>query len=59
MRSEDGEGGADAVVAISGLLTARLAQTAGWATDPGDQAACRDAALYARQIQAMLTGSGP
>lgn len=56
---ESAESGADAVVAVSTLLTARLAQAAGQAADPGDRAGCQDAARYARQIQAMLTGSGP
>jgi hypothetical protein len=58
VRSDDAAG-VGAVVAVSGLLTARLAAGAGWAADPGDQAGCRDAAGYARQIGALLAGSGP
>ena len=60
---EPGDAGAKAftaeLAALSELLAARLTEAARSAPDHADQAACRDAARSARNIQALLTGSRP
>jgi hypothetical protein len=48
-----------AVLSLCQLLASRLAHTAAAVADVDDQAACRDSAHRARQIQALLSGSGP
>lgn len=50
---------ADALAGLSMLIAARLEQAARSAADPGDRAACRDGAHYAREIGALLAGNGP
>lgn len=50
---------AAAVASLCDLLASRLAEAAARAADRGDQAACHDAARYARQIRDMLTGTSP
>ena len=47
------------LAALSDLLATRLTAAAGTAQDPADRAACTDAARSARDICALLTGSGP
>ena len=52
----------DVIAAVAGLcqlLASGLARTAAAVADGADRAACRDAARHARQIHALLTGSGP
>jgi hypothetical protein len=44
---------------LCGLLASQLAEAAVGAIDPGDQAACHNAARYARQIRDVLTGTSP
>jgi hypothetical protein len=53
-----GDNGVADVVAVSALLAARLDQTAGQASSPGDQAGCQNAAHWAREIHRMTSG-GP
>ena len=48
---------AGAVAGLCELLASRLAEVAVGAADHGDQAACHDAARYARQIHDVLTGT--
>ena len=59
--TEPGMGSADEVAAavarLCDLLASRLAEAAVGAADHGDQAACHDAARYARQIHDVLTGT--
>jgi len=50
---------ADAIASLSGLLATGLARAAGSAADPRDREACQRAAGYARDMQGLLTGSGP
>ena len=50
---------AGVVASLSGLLAARLAQAAASTPDPRDREACQRAAGYARDLQSLLTGSGP
>lgn len=50
---------AGAIVRLCDLLASRLAEAAAGAADHGDQAACHDAARYARQICDVLTGTSP
>jgi len=47
---------ADELASLAGLLTDRLSLAASRADDPGDQAACADAARQARQIYELLAG---
>ena len=47
------------LVALSELLATRLTEAVDAAQDPADRAACTDAARSARDIHALLTGSGP
>jgi hypothetical protein len=48
-----------AVAGLCRLLASGLARTAAGVADKADRAACQDAARHARQIHALLTGSGP
>jgi hypothetical protein len=61
--AELGDASAEAITAelagLSELLAARLADAARGAPDPGDQAACRNAARFARDIPSLLTGNEP
>ena len=41
------------------LLVSRLAEAAGSADEPGDQAGCRDAARYASELRDFLVGPEP
>ena len=50
---------AAAVDGLSQLITARLTQAARSAPDLRDRAACADACQDARDIHALLTGTGP
>lgn len=50
---------ADGLAAVSQLLAARLSAAAGWAQDPGDTAACAQAAGHAQSISVLLSGAGP
>ena len=50
---------ADVVASLSGLLATRLTRAAGSASDSRDREACQRAAGYARDMQGLLTGSGP
>ena len=54
-----GKGADGDLAGLSLLLASRLAEAAALAPDHGDQAACHDAANYARQIHDLLTASGP
>lgn len=47
---------ARALAALSGLLATRLEDPARSAPGHADQSACRDAARYARDVQALLSG---
>ena len=47
---------ADGLASLAGALTERLSLAASRADDPGDQAACADAARQARQIYELLAG---
>ena len=47
------------LAALGGLLATRLTEAADTAQDPADRAACTDAARSARDIHALLAGSGP
>ena len=49
----------EAVAALSRLLAVRLAQAGSAAPDPGDRAACADAARGAEDIYGLLHRSGP
>jgi hypothetical protein len=52
----------DVIAAVTGLarlLAVGLAHAADGVADGADRAACRDAARRARQVCALLTGSGP
>ena len=46
---------ADALADLAGALSAHLSAAARHARDPGDRAACHDAAAQARQVQALLS----
>jgi hypothetical protein len=48
-----------AIAGLCELLASRLAEATAGAADHGDQAACHDAARYARQIHDVLTGTNP
>jgi hypothetical protein len=56
---ESAEAVAECVAALSRLLTARLAQAGASAPDPGDRAACADAAWCAEHIYGLLHRSEP
>jgi hypothetical protein len=47
------------LAALSALLATRLADAATSALDPDDRTACADAACSARDIHALLAGTGP
>ena len=47
------------LAALGGLLATRLTEAAGTAQDPADRTACTDAACSARDVHALMTGSGP
>jgi hypothetical protein len=51
------ESAADAVAGLARLLAARLAQSGESAADPGDRAACCDAARCAEEIYRLLRQS--
>jgi len=55
---ESAEAVADGVAKLSRLLAARLAQAGESAADPGDQAACADAARSADEIYHLLRRGG-
>ena len=46
---------ADGLAGVAGALSAHLSAAARHARDPGDRAACQDAAAQARRIHALLT----
>jgi hypothetical protein len=50
---------ASRLASLSELLAIRLTEAARSAPDPGDRAACRNAARLARDIHTLLTASGP
>jgi hypothetical protein len=56
-------GGSDAVVAELALLSeaviGRLTETAAIVVVEGDRVACRDGVRFAREIHALVTGTGP
>ena len=54
----DVEDVADGLADLAGVLSAHLSAAARHARDPGDRAACQDAAAQARQIHALLTRGG-
>ena len=56
---ENDEAIAQAVAALSRLLAARLAEAGVSAPDPGDRAACADAARCAENVYGLLHRSGP
>ena len=56
---ENAEAIAESVAALSRLLAVRLAQAGSSAPDPGDRAACADAAWCAEHIYGLLHRSGP
>ena len=56
---ENDEAIAQAVAALSRLLAVRLARAGASAPDPGDRAACADAARCAENIYGLLHRSGP
>lgn len=56
---ESMEGAVDTLAGLSGLLASRLEDVARVAADPGDQAACSNAARWARDVHGLLTGDGP
>jgi hypothetical protein len=56
---ESPERAADAVVSLSRLLSARLAEAWTSSSDPGDRAGCADAVRCAQSIHDLLRGSGP
>jgi hypothetical protein len=45
---------ADAVAELASVLTGRLREAAGLAADPGDRAACENAASHAERISRLL-----
>lgn len=47
------------LASLSELLASRLVNAARSAADPGDQAACTEAARHAANIHALLTGGEP
>ena len=49
---------ADALAGLAGALSAYLSAAARHARDPGDRAACHDAAEQAGQVQALLARDG-
>jgi hypothetical protein len=53
------ESAVDAVAGLARLLAARLAEAGESAADPGDRAACRDAARCAEEIYRLLHRSDP
>jgi len=55
---EDVEVIADALAGLAGALSAYLSAAARHARDPGDRAACHDAAEQAGQVQALLARDG-
>jgi hypothetical protein len=56
---ESAEAVAECVAALSRLLAVRLAQARASAPDPGDRAACADAAWCAEYIYSLLHRGGP
>jgi hypothetical protein len=56
---ESAESTAEAVADLSRVLVTRLATAGGSATDPGDWAACADAARCAQNVYGLLHLSGP
>jgi hypothetical protein len=56
---ENAEAVAESVAALSRLLAVRLAQAGASAPDPGDRAACADAAWCAESIYGLLHRGGP
>jgi hypothetical protein len=56
---ENAKAVAESVAALSRLLAVRLAQAGSSAPDPGDRAACADAAWCAEYIYGLLHRSGP
>lgn len=56
---ESAEAVAECAAALSRLLAVRLAQAGASAPDPGDRAACADAAWCAEHIYGLLHRSGP
>jgi len=56
---ENAEAIAESVAVLSRLLAVRLAQAGASAPDPGDRAACADAAWCAEYIYGLLHSSGP
>jgi hypothetical protein len=56
---ENDEASAESVAALSRLLAVRLTQAGASAPDPGDRAACADAARCAENIYGLLHRSGP
>jgi hypothetical protein len=59
LAGESAEAVAESLAALTRLLTVRLARAGASAPDPGDRAACADAAWCAEYIYGLLHSSGP
>jgi hypothetical protein len=58
-QGQSAEGVAGAAVGLSQVLAGSLMRAAGSASDPGDRAACEQAAACAHSIRDLLGGTGP
>jgi len=58
-QGQSAEGVAGAAAGLSQVLAGSLIRAAGSASDPGDRAACEEAAVCAHRIWDLLGGTGP